>query len=59
MLSIAGLSRHFQLRVTETSSRERGGIRHDKRTILEETDDNGQVIRPVPITEGALYETFD
>jgi hypothetical protein len=51
-------SRHFQLRVTETSFREERQIRHDKRTVLEEMDDSGRVIQSLPITEGTSYESL-
>jgi hypothetical protein len=56
-LRIERLSRHFQLRVTEVSSREGRQIRHDKHTVLEEMDDSGRVIRSLPISEGTLYES--
>jgi hypothetical protein len=51
-------SRHFQLRVIETSFREERQIRHDKRTVLEEMDDSGRVIQSLPITEGTSYESL-
>ena len=49
--------RHFQLRVTEISYREARQIRHDKRTMLEEVDDNGRVIWSLLISAGTLYES--
>jgi hypothetical protein len=56
-LRIESLSRQFRLRITETSSREGREIRHDHRTVLEEMDDGGRVIRSLPITEGTSYES--
>lgn len=56
-LRIESLSRRFQLRISETSSPEGREIRHDHRTVLEEMDDGGRVIRSLPITEGTSYES--
>jgi hypothetical protein len=56
-LPLERLSHHFQLRITETSSRKGREIRHDKRTVLEEMGDGGRVIRSLPISEGTLYES--
>ena len=58
-LHIENILRHFQLRVTEMSFREERQFRHDKRTRLEEVDDNGRIIRSMPITEGTSYESID
>jgi hypothetical protein len=56
-LPLERLSSHFQLRITEMSSRDGNQIRHAKRTVLEEMDDRGRVIRSLPISEGTLYES--
>src|SRR5262249_50321436 len=58
-LHIVSVPRHLQLRITDNSFREERQIRHDKRTVLEELDDSGRIIRSLPITEGTSYESID
>jgi len=49
----------FQLRVTEQTRRQDGAILHDKRTVIEELDGSGQVVRSLQLTEGTQIETID
>src|SRR5262245_12842868 len=47
----------FQLRVTERTRRQDGAILHDKRTVIEELDGSGHVVRSLQLTEGTQIET--
>jgi len=58
-LRLSSISRHFQLCITDSSFREGRQIRHNKRTVLEEMDDSGRVLRSMPITECTQYESID
>jgi hypothetical protein len=58
-LIVGERSRHFQLRVTDISSRQGNQIRHRKRTVLEEIDEGGRIVYSMVISEGALYESID
>ena len=58
-LPSASKAHHFQLRVTESAHRQDRAILHDKRTIIEELDASGQILRSVQLTEGTQIETFD
>lgn len=49
----------FQLRITSEPERQAGLILHRKRTVLEEVDHTGQVLRTLEINTGTLLETVD
>jgi len=55
----AGAAHRFQLRVTETNRRSRSVIRHDMKTVLEEIDQSGRVIRSLLLNKGSRDETID
>jgi hypothetical protein len=50
---------HSQLRVTDSAHRQERAILHDKRTVIEELDEAGQILRSLQLTEGTRIETFD
>jgi hypothetical protein len=50
----------FQLRFTEAPARREGRtIFHDKRTVIEEVEEGGRVVRSLILHEGTSIETFD
>jgi hypothetical protein len=52
-------SHHFQLRVTESVSGQSHEILHHKRTVIEELDGSGKVLRSLQLTEGTQVESVD
>src|SRR5262245_6995100 len=55
-LPSASKAHHFQLRTTERARRKDGAILHDKRTVIEELDGSGRVIRSLQLTQGTQIE---
>jgi len=58
-LITAGTGHRFQLRVTETTRRNQSVIRHEMKTVLEEVNQSGRVLRSLLLNKGSRDETID
>lgn len=58
-LPSASKTHYFQMRVTERTRRQDRAILHDKKTVIEELDSSGQILRSLQLAEGTQIETID